>query len=290
MLTSISSLSDFGTWLRTSALIIVMLITGALLVGRAVTWFSRWLTARIDGRISETDSLIRSESAKHRHAVTGVLTGGILALLYFITAVLVLERLGVPLGSLVAPAALLGVALGFGAQTVVGDLLAGFLIVAERQYGYGDIVRINTVSASGVVTGTVEEVTLRITRLRTINGEVVFVPNGQILLATNLSRDWARAVIDVPLPATADITAVTNVLRKVGKDAFADETLRPLLLDAPSVMGVETISVDQFEIRVVARTLPGSQFDVSRTLRARISTALREAGITVQNMLVETES
>ena len=290
MLTSISSLSDFGTWLRTSALIIVMLITGALLVGRAVTWFSRWLTARIDRRISETDSLIRSESAKHRHTVTGVLTGGILALLYFITAVLVLERLGVPLGSLVAPAALLGVALGFGAQTVVGDLLAGFLIVAERQYGYGDIVRINTVSASGVVTGTVEEVTLRITRLRTVNGEVVFVPNGQILLATNLSRDWARAVIDVPLPATADITAVTNVLRKVGKDAFADETLRPLLLDAPSVMGVETISVDQFEIRVVARTLPGSQFDVSRTLRARISTALREAGITVQNMLVETES
>ncbi|MGC9960929.1 MAG: mechanosensitive ion channel family protein [Acidimicrobiales bacterium] len=290
MLASISSLSDFGTWLRTSALIIVMLITGALLVGRAVTWVSRWVTARIDARIAETDSLLRSESAKHRHAVTGVLTGGILALLYFITAVLVLERFGVPLGSLVAPAALLGVALGFGAQTVVGDLLAGFLIVAERQYGYGDIVKINTVSASGIVTGTVEEVTLRITRLRTINGEVVFVPNGQILLATNLSRDWARAVIDVPLPATADITAVTNVLKKVGKDAFADETLRPLLLDAPSVMGVETISVDQFEIRVVARTLPGSQFEVSRTLRGRISTALREAGITVQNVLAETES
>jgi small conductance mechanosensitive channel len=118
----------------------------------------------------------------------------------------------------------------------------------------------------------------------------VFVPNGQILIATNLSRDWARAVIDVPLPAAADITAVTNVLRKVGRDAFADETLRPLLLDAPSVMGVETISVDQFEIRVVARTLPGSQFEVSRTLRGRISTALREAGITVQNVLVETES
>jgi small conductance mechanosensitive channel len=290
MLASISSLSDFGTWLRTSALIIVMLVTGALLVGRAVTWVSRWFTARIDARISETDSLIRSESAKHRHAVTGVLTGGILALLYFITAVLVLERFGVPLGSLVAPAALLGVALGFGAQTVVGDILSGFLIVAERQYGYGDIVKINTVSASGIVTGTVEEVTLRITRLRTINGEVVFVPNGQILIATNLSRDWARAVIDVPLPAAADITAVTNVLRKVGRDAFADETLRPLLLDAPSVMGVETISVDQFEIRVVARTLPGSQFEVSRTLRGRISTALREAGITVQNVLVETES
>jgi small conductance mechanosensitive channel len=290
MLLSVTSLADFQTWLRTSALEIVMLVTGAVLVARAVTWVSRWLTARIDLRIPLTDALVRSEAAKHRHAVTGVLTGTILALLYFITGILVLQRLGIPLASLVAPAAVTGVALGFGAQTIVGDLLAGFLIVAERQYGYGDIVQINTVSASGIVTGTVEEVTLRITRLRTVDGEVVFVPNGQILMAKNLSRDWARAVIDVPLPATADISAVTGVLRKVGKDAFSDETLRPLLLDTPSVMGVETISVNQFEVRVVARTLPGKQSEVSRMLRGRISIALREAGIIVPTVHVETES
>jgi small conductance mechanosensitive channel len=290
VLASITSLADFDTWLRTSALQIVMLVSGAILVGRVVTWVSRWLTARIDLRIPGTDALVKSEAAKHRHAVTGVLTGALLSLVYFITAVLVLQRLGVPLASLVAPAAVLGVALGFGAQTVVQDLLAGFLIVAERQYGYGDIVRINTSSASAMVTGTVEEVTLRITRLRTINGDVVFVPNGQILMATNLSRDWARAVIDVPLPASADFSAVSAVLREVGKAAFADAGLRPLLLDEPSVMGVETISVDQFEVRVVARTLPGKQFEVSRTLRGRISMALRDAGITVSNVLVETDT
>jgi small conductance mechanosensitive channel len=290
ILASITSLSDFGTWLRTGALEIVMLVTGVALVGRALTWGSRWLTARIDLRIPATDELTRSETAKHRHAVTSVVTGVVLSLMYFITGVLVLQRFGVPLAGLVAPAALAGVALGFGAQTVVQDFLAGFLIVAERQYGYGDIVRIATTSAAAVVTGTVEEVTLRITRLRTINGEVVFVPNGQILLATNLSRDWARAVIDVPLPASADVSAVTHVLRNVGHDAFADQALRPLLLDEPSVMGIETISVDHFEIRVVARTLPGKQFEVSRTLRGRISIALREAGITVQSVLVETES
>jgi small conductance mechanosensitive channel len=97
-------------------------------------------------------------------------------------------------------------------------------------------------------------------------------------------------VIDVPVPVTADVSAVTSVLRKVGQAAFDDTALRPLLLDPPSVMGIESISVDQFEVRVVARTLPGRQFEVGRILRGRISIALREAGITVPGVLVETDS
>ena len=290
MLASITPLGDFTAWLRTDALQIVMLVSGAFLVSRAVSWTSRMLTARIDLRIPTTDALARSQTAKHRHAVTGVATGVFLALLYIVVAVLVLERFGVPLATLVAPAAVVGVGLGFGAQTVVGDLLAGFLIVSERQYGYGDLVEIKTIVGTAVVTGTVEDVTLRITRLRTLNGEVVFVPNGQILLTTNLSRDWARTVIDVPVPVTADVSTVTSLLRKVGQAAFADEALKPLLLYEPSVMGIESISVDQFEVRVVARTLPGKQFEVGRKLRGRISIALREAGITVPSVSVEADS
>jgi small conductance mechanosensitive channel len=290
MLASITPLSDFEQWVRTDALEVVMLVSGAFLVSRVVTWASRWLTTRIDQRIPETDALARSQAAKHRHAVTSVVTGAFLALLYFVVGVLVIERFGVPLATLIAPAAAAGVAFGFGAQTVVQDLLAGFLLVTERQYGYGDIIKITAVSSGVVVMGTVEEVTLRLTRLRTLNGEVVFIPNGQIMLATNLSRDWARAVIDVPVPVTADVSAVTSVLRKVGQAAFDDTALRPLLLDPPSVMGIESISVDQFEVRVVARTLPGRQFEVGRILRGRISIALREAGITVPGVLVETDS
>jgi small-conductance mechanosensitive channel len=290
MLASITPLTDFTTWVRTSALEIVMLVSGAFLVSRAVAWVSGRLTERIDRGIPQTDELSRSQSAKHRHAVTSVATGAILAVFYVIVGVLVIERFGVPLATLVAPAAALGVGLGFGAQTVVGDLLAGFFIVAERQYGYGDLVEIKTTVGTAVVTGTVEEVTLRITRLRTVNGEVVFVPNGQILVATNLSRDWARTVIDVPVPATADVSNVTKVLREVGHAAFEDKTLRPLLLDEPSVMGIESISVDQFEVRVVARTLPGKQFEVGRTLRVRISAALRKAGITAPAMTVQTDA
>jgi small-conductance mechanosensitive channel len=124
-------------------------------------------------------------------------------------------------------------------------------------------------------------VTLRITRLRSPNGEVVIVPNGQVVYVTNLSRDWARAVIDVPVPSSADISRVNQVLHDVGVAAYADQQLRPLLLDPPTVMGVESLTVDELQVRLVARTLPGRQFEVGRALRVRIALAFRAEGLTV---------
>jgi small-conductance mechanosensitive channel len=281
MTLAITSLGDFSRWARSNGLEIVMLVTGASLAGRLATWFGGRVTARIDSQHRTDDSVVRSEAAKHRHAVIQVVTWTALVLLYFVTGVLVLQLFGVPLTTLVAPATVAGVAVGFGAQRIVQDLLAGFFMIAERQYGFGDVIRISSLGATTGVTGTVEDVTLRVTRMRTVNGEVVIVPNGQITQVTNLSRDWARAVVDVPVPATIDVNRVTDILHTVGNDAFADQELRPLLLDAPSVMGIESIQVDQFSVRMVARTLPGKQFDVGRELRVRISVAFREAGITV---------
>jgi small conductance mechanosensitive channel len=194
---------------------------------------------------------------------------------------MVVQRLGVPLSGLVAPAALLSAALGFGLQRFVQDIGAGFFITGERQYGFGDVVRI---AASGVtipVTGTVEDVTLRVTRIRSVSGEVITTPNGQIIQVTNLSRDWARAVIDVPVPASIDVSRVTEILRQVGDEGYKDENLRKVLLDPPTVMGVEEIAVDTFSVRMVARTLPGKQFDVGRVLRARVASAFRREGINV---------
>jgi small-conductance mechanosensitive channel len=120
-----------------------------------------------------------------------------------------------------------------------------------------------------------------VTNLRTVDGEFVIIPNGQINQVTNLSRDWARAVVDVPVPVTADIHRVTDILQSVGHSVYADDTFRPLMLDAPTVMGVERIEVDSFSVRVVARTLPGKQFVVSREMRARIAAALQTEGITL---------
>jgi len=278
---AITSLGDFGRWARGNGLEIALLVVGSVLLARFVAWLGANLTARIDAQDDSTDALVRSEAAKHRHSVAQVITGTALVLIYSIAGVLVLARFNVPLASLIAPATVAGVALGFGAQRIVQDILAGFFIITERQYGFGDLIRVSNLGSETGVTGTVEDVTLRVTRMRTVNGEVVTIPNGQINQVTNLSRDWARAVVDVPLPATADINEVNGLLQAVGNAVYQDEALRPLMLDAPTVMGVESIDLGGFSIRIVSRTLPGKQFIVGRELRARIATALREAGIVV---------
>jgi small conductance mechanosensitive channel len=260
---------------------IVLIILGSVLLARFITWVGTRITDRIDARSTGGDVLVRSEAAKHRHSLTQVITWALIVLVYTVAVFYVLDRLGVPVTGLVAPATVLGVGLGFGAQRIVGDVLAGFFLITERQYGFGDVVSIAVVGGGDPANGTVEDVTLRVTRLRSADGEVVTVPNGQIVKVVNLSRDWARAVVDVPVPTTADVNRVNEILREVGRQAFADPGLRRLLLDEPSVMGVESIDLEQVNVRVVARTLPGRQFEVGRDLRERIVLAFRRAGLTL---------
>ena len=276
---TIAPLTDISVWLRSSGLEIVLLVLGAVLLARFAGWVGRRVTERMDAAATDQDALVRSEASKHRHAVAQALTWVAVALIWSITVVLVLDRLGVPVASLVAPAAVLGAALGFGGQQVVRDLIAGFFIIVERQYGYGDVVNISAIGFTDGATGTIEEVALRTTRVRTLNGEVVIVPNGEIVQVTNLSRDWARAVVDVPLPVEVDVLRASELLRKVGEEAFDDEALRPLLLDPPTVMGVESFEVGQVNLRMVARTLPGKQFEVGRELRVRVAVAFQREGI-----------
>ena len=285
MVLAAADFSDMSHWARGNGLEIVLIVVGAELVARLVRWIGGRITARIDAAQQDSDLLVRSEASKHRHAVAQVLTWVTVVMIYIVAAILVADRLGVPLAGLVAPATVAGVALGFGAQRIVQDILAGFFIITERQYGFGDLIRISALGSATGVTGTVEEVTLRITRIRSSNGEVIIVPNGQIVQVTNLSRDWARAVVDVPVPVSVDITEVSDVLREVGEEAYADDELRPLLLDTPMVMGVESLEVDTLKVRLVARTLPGRQFEVTRLLRVRIARALREHNITVRELI-----
>ncbi len=278
---AIASLDDVNLWARSSLLEIVLLVLGSILLTRLAEWVRDRIVAHIDARDRDSDELVRSEAAKHRHVAAEVFTWAFLAVVYIVAGVLVVERLGVPLAGLVAPAALLSAALGFGLQRFVQDIGAGFFITAERQYGFGDVVRISVTGVSEPAVGTVEDVTLRVTRIRSVSGEVITTPNGQIIQVTNLSRDWARAVIDVPVPAAIEVSRVTEVLKRVGEEAWQDDGLRKLMLDPPSVMGVERIEVDTFSVRMVARTLPGMQFDVGRELRARVASAFRQEGINV---------
>ncbi|KWX68471.1 mechanosensitive ion channel family protein [Mycobacterium sp. NAZ190054] len=264
-------------WLLTTGLHIAMVVIFALLATRAI----RWTADRISRRIAERDvrgTTVRSESVKHRQAVAAVISSVAIAVLYILVALDTVNQLGLPVGSLVAPAAVLGAALGFGAQRLVQDLLSGFFVITEKQYGFGDLVEL-TVSGGGTATGTVEAVTLRVTKLRTSEGEVYTVPNGMIVRALNLSKDWASAVVDVPVPASVDINRVNDVLRSVAAAAMEDDKLPQLLLDEPQLMGVERIEVDTVSVRMVARTLPGKQFEVGRRLRELVVAALRREGI-----------
>ncbi len=276
---NLKTLTEISLWARTDGLEIVLFVTGAMLLTRLATWLRAKITHRIDASAHESDSLVRSEASKHRHALAQVITWAFLVIIYCATVVAVATRIGIPITSLVAPAAVAAVALGFGAQRIVQDILAGFFIITERQYGFGDLIRLTVPNSTQPAQGIVEDVTLRVTSVRTADGELVITPNGQLTQVTNLSRDWARAVVDVPVPAAMDVNQVTDALRLIGEQAYQEPDLRQLLLDQPTVMGVQSIDVNEFQVRLVARTLPGKQFDVGRILRARIAAVFRSEGI-----------
>ncbi|MBI3212251.1 MAG: mechanosensitive ion channel family protein [Mycobacterium sp.] len=268
-----------GQWFATKGLAIVVAVVFAILATRLINWSAQRISRRL-ARGGEGTGLVASEAVKHRQAVASVISSVAIAVLYVVVGMQVISELGLSVGSLVAPAAVLGAALGFGAQRIVQDLLSGFFVITEKQYGFGDLVRLSLTGSSLEATGTVVDVTLRVTKLRNSDGEVVTVPNGQISKTVNLSKDWARAVIDIPVPSGADLNRVNEVLHDVSRAAMEDHSaLNSLLLDEPSVMGVESIQVDTVNVRMVARTLPGKQFDVGRQLRTLVISGLRRSGI-----------
>jgi moderate conductance mechanosensitive channel len=265
-------------WILTSGLHIVLLLIGAVLAARFVNWVAQKVTQRLDEGFVESDALVRSEASKHRQAVASVISWVSVVLISIAAAVQLADILNISVKGLVAPATVIGAALGFGAQQVVRDLLAGFFIILERQYGFGDLVTLTVVSATEA-SGTVENVTLRVTRLRSSDGELFTIPNGQIVKTVNLSKDWARAVVDIPVQASADLGMINDVLRQACEHALEDKLLGELLLDAPTLMGVESIEVDVVTLRLVARTLPGKQFEAGRRLRALVVRALARVGV-----------
>lgn len=270
---------DIREWFLTSGLHIVLLLIGAVLAARFVNWAAKKVTERLDVGFAESDALVRSEATKHRQAVASVISWVSVVLISIAVAIQLADVLHISVRGLVAPATVIGAALGFGAQQLVKDLLSGFFIIVEKQYGFGDLVELTILGSPSDAAGTVENVTLRVTKLRSPDGEVFTVPNGQIVKSINLSKDWARAVVDIPVQTSADLNLVNEVLHQECEHARDDDVLGELLLDAPTVMGVESIEVDTVTLRLVARTLPGKQFEAGRKLRAMVVRALARAGV-----------
>lgn len=286
------TLDDLEHWARSDGLEALLIAMGSVLLARLVRSIADRLIEHAERKEQETRevNLVASEESKREGALVQVGSWSLVFVVYFVAALLVIGRFNVPLSSIVAPAAVIGAAIGFGAQRLVQDLLSGFFIFAERQFGYGDVIRIAPPGAAAGVLGTVEEVTLRATKLRTESGELIILPNGEIRQVTNLSKDWARVVLDIPLALDADIPAATAILHGISDEISADENWAPLLLDSPSVMGIQKFAVGFLQLRFVARTLPGKQWEVSRELRGRIAEGFREAGIVVPQPFVGTEA
>jgi moderate conductance mechanosensitive channel len=275
-------LSLISRWARGNGLEVVLIAIGSVLIAR----FTHWMSARYRGGI-ERQVLIQiehggvpSEHSKRARALAQAIELAVVGLDYFVAALLILSKFGLPLTSLVAPATVAGVAIGFGAQQIVGDVLSGFFLFAEKQFGVGDLIQLAQPGETAGVRGTVEALTFRVTKLRTVQGELVFLPNGALRQVTNLSKDWSRVIIDVPIPVGQDLTRAADVLRETGREMAQDPAWRDVLVGEPVVAGVENIELGHLMLRMVARTQPGKQFDVGRELRLRIAIALQEAGLT----------
>lgn len=254
---------------------------GAILLARLVRWVAGRYRAHVDAGVRDKIKRggVVSEETKRARTVGQVVEWGAQVLVLFLAAILIVDRTGIPLSGLVVPATVASAAIGFGAQQIVQDLLAGFFLLAERQFSVGDLVRLAQPGQAVGISGTVEELTLRVTRLRTVQGELVFIPNGALRQVTNLSKEWSRVIVDIPIPADQDVEQAIAVLRTAATAMGEDPEWKGLLLGEPVLAGVENFEVGYLQLRLIARTLPGKQFEVGRELRLRAAVALHDAGV-----------
>ena len=228
----------------------------------------------VNGAAAQVETALVDERRKQRvRALGAILRSAASVTIFSVAGFAVLGDLGINLAPLLASAGVVGVAIGFGAQNLVRDYLSGIFMLVEDQYGVGDVITV------GDATGTVENVTLRITRVRDVNGIVWHIRNGAIEKVGNESQGWARAVIDFPVPFASDLAATRNLLQETGDVMWSEPAWRAVMLEAPEVWGAQEISKDGVVMRMVAKTAPLRQWEVEREMRARVKAALHEAGI-----------
>jgi small-conductance mechanosensitive channel len=264
-------------WHLENTILVVSIVVGAILV----TIIARLLVGRFRRRLEGTVSLTQALNLQRAATLTNALSTGAIVLIWTLALLLILGNVGVNLAPLLASAGVAGVALGFGAQSLVRDTLSGFFILLENQFGVGDIVEVRT--SAGVVGGKVESLTLRVTTLRAYDGTLHVIPNGNLVLVSNKSRGWARAIVDVRVAYGEDVQKVREVLDELFEELRTEPTMRDWLMNGPSVLGLETLADSGPVIRVVAETRPSKRFDTERVLRERINARLAERGVQLQS-------
>ncbi|HEX6255079.1 MAG TPA: mechanosensitive ion channel family protein [Euzebyales bacterium] len=228
--------------------------------------------------IASTQSIDPARAAMRTETLGNVLRS-LASLIVWTAAIFVaaasLKTVDVNLGPLIAGAGIVGVALGFGAQSLVKDFISGIFMLLEDQYGVGDIVDV------GPATGVVEGITLRTTRLRAVDGVLWHVPNGEIVRVGNLSQQWSRSLLDIPVAYGTDLNQAISVIKSTADALWHDDDWRGLVLEEPDVWGVEQFADSAVMIRLVLKVVPAQQWAVSRELRLRLKAAFDDAGIEI---------
>jgi len=265
-------------WLTGEPLYIIGLIAFAFVV--------RWLLHRLVDRVvrraetgvlparawrdghpkekSRSSSTTSARRALRARTMGTLLKSIISAVVFTVLVIMVLAELGYNIAPLLAGAGVLGVAVGFGSQSLVKDFLSGVFMLVEDQYGVGDVVDL------GSATGTVEAVSLRVTRLRDVDGTVWYVRNGEILRVGNMSQNWARTVLDIPVDYSEDLVHVREVLTEVAHDLWIDDEYQKVIIEEPEVWGVQSLDADSVVVRVTLKTAPMEQWNVAREMRERV--------------------
>ncbi len=254
-----------STWFRDAAGRIVAVLVLAMLAWNLVST----LAARIVPSNEFTRRTVRVTTLK------GVVESALRVAIVVIAVITILDNIGVRTSTLLAGVSVLGLAVSFGAQSLIKDVINGFFILLEDQYGVGDVITIG----NGPLSGAVESLNLRVTSLRALDGTLHIVPNGQITTVSVMSKDWSRVVASVGLPPTADVDTALGVLRRVAAELYADEAFHAKFLEEPTIEGVTTLTKDGFEVRALFKVLPKEQWSIGREFNRRMKLALDEAGM-----------
>ncbi|HVL64528.1 MAG TPA: mechanosensitive ion channel family protein [Actinomycetota bacterium] len=252
------------------ALRLVVVLVAAYVLTRVL----RRLVQRVQNKVAEHTTPIRT--LQRTETLTRVLSSAGIVVIWTIALFMALQTLGFNLAPLLAGVGIVGLAVGFGAQNLVRDVVTGFFILLEDQYGVGDIVEVNQIAS-----GKVEQLTLRVTGLRGLDGTMHYLPNGSITHVANRSKDWARAVVDVGVGYGEDPDVVRRVLESVMAEAKESSDLARKLYSTPEVLGVEMLGEYEVVWRITAEVKPGRQWEVARALRERIKVAFDENKIEI---------
>ena len=251
------------------ALQIVLILVGSGLLIRAV----RILADRLVKFVRDDDPLAPNQREQRAITLAGIFKGVSKIVIVLIAGLTILDILGINTAPLIAGAGVAGLAISFGAQNLIRDFISGFFILLENQYRIGDVIR-----AAGV-SGQVEDMNLRITVLRDLEGVAHFIPNGEIKVVSNLAKEWSRAVVNVGVAYKEDLDRVVSVLNTVGQELSRDPIFGQSILEPPQVLGVENFGESQVTLRIVTKTRPLKQWETARELRRRIKAAFDSEGI-----------